>query len=89
VVLRFDGERSHAGDVAAVERAAEGQAFGGDEAKALAAYNAGAGRVKSAMAKAKESGGAWIDYMPEETRNYVGNITMKLHHPKFPQLQIS
>ena len=50
------------------------KAFGGDELKALAAYNAGAGRVKGALATAAKQGGSWMDYMPEETRNYVAKI---------------
>jgi len=42
--------------------------FGGDYAKALAAYNAGAGAVNSAVA---QGGGNWLAYMPAETQNYV------------------
>jgi soluble lytic murein transglycosylase-like protein len=45
--------------------------FGGDYAKALAAYNAGAGAVQSAVAAA---GGNWLSHMPAETRNYVAII---------------
>lgn len=39
--------------------------------KALAAYNAGPGRLRDAL-KAGEAG--WLDRMPEETRNYVRGI---------------
>lgn len=42
--------------------------FGGDYAKALAAYNAGGGAVQSAVAR---GGGNWLAYMPAETQNYV------------------
>jgi soluble lytic murein transglycosylase-like protein len=42
--------------------------FGGDYAKELAAYTAGAGAVNSAVA---QGGGNWLAYMPAETRNYV------------------
>ena len=45
--------------------------FGGDYAKALAAYNAGPGAVQSAVA----AGGAnWLAFMPAETQNYVAII---------------
>lgn len=45
--------------------------FGGDYAKALAAYNAGPGAVQSAVA----AGGAnWLAFMPAETQNYVAVI---------------
>lgn len=45
--------------------------FGGDYAKALAAYNAGAGAVYSAVA---QGGANWLAYMPAETQNYVAVI---------------
>lgn len=45
--------------------------FGGDYSKALAAYNAGAGAVDSAVA---QGGGNWLAYMPAETQNYVAVI---------------
>ncbi len=45
--------------------------FGGDYAKALAAYNAGSAAVNNAVA----TGGAnWLAYMPLETQNYVRKI---------------
>lgn len=45
--------------------------YGGDYAKALAAYNAGGGAVDSAVA----AGGAnWLAFMPAETQNYVAII---------------
>jgi murein DD-endopeptidase MepM/ murein hydrolase activator NlpD len=51
------------------------QEFGGDRAAALAAYNAGAGRVRQAMRRAgSESFAAYERYLPEETRNYVRRI---------------
>lgn len=45
--------------------------FGGDYAKALAAYNAGPGAVQSAVA---QGGGNWLAFMPAETQNYVAVI---------------
>lgn len=42
--------------------------FGGDYAKALAAYNAGPGAVQSAVAR---GGGNWLAFTPSETQNYV------------------
>ncbi len=42
--------------------------YGGNYAKALAAYNAGSGAVDNAVA----AGGAnWLSYLPAETQNYV------------------
>lgn len=45
--------------------------FGGDYAKALAAYNAGPGTVQSAVAR---GGGNWLGFTPSETQNYVHSI---------------
>jgi hypothetical protein len=45
--------------------------YGGDEAKALAAYNAGGGTVDWAVAN---YGGAWLAHMPRETQQYVASI---------------
>ncbi len=45
--------------------------FGGDKAKALAAYNAGHGRVKGAV---RRHGDDWLQHMPAETRNYVPSV---------------
>ncbi|GCE04373.1 lytic transglycosylase domain-containing protein [Dictyobacter aurantiacus] len=42
--------------------------YGGDYAKALAAYNAGSGSVDNAVAA---GGAAWLSYLPAETQNYV------------------
>ncbi|ALH82902.1 transglycosylase SLT domain-containing protein [Sphingopyxis macrogoltabida] len=41
--------------------------YGGDPAKAWAAYNAGPGRVDDAIA----GGGDWLSRLPKETRDYV------------------
>lgn len=45
--------------------------YGGDYAKALAAYNAGGGAVDSAVVA---GGGNWLAFMPAETQNYVAII---------------
>ena len=45
--------------------------FGGDNEKATAAYNAGAGRVNQAVKQADATGGNWTDYLPTETQNYL------------------
>jgi hypothetical protein len=48
--------------------------YGGDQAKALAAYNAGPGRVNDAVRK---HGADWLSHMPDETKNYVTKISAK------------
>ena len=45
--------------------------FGGDNEKATASYNAGAGRVNQAIKQADATGGNWTDYLPTETQNYL------------------
>jgi hypothetical protein len=48
----------------------------GDPGKAAAAYNAGPGRVRSAVATANAAGKPeeWINHVPAETRAYVGKF---------------
>lgn len=46
------------------------QSFGGDLAKAYAAYNAGPGATQEAIKKAGD-GGNWLALLPEETQGYV------------------
>ena len=48
--------------------------YGGDEAKAMAAYNAGPGALDVALKK----GGDWLKHMPAETQKYVKNGMDKL-----------
>lgn len=55
--------------------------YKGDAALALAAYNAGPGRVDEALEKAAKSGGNWLQHCPPETRNYVANGVRKLGTP--------
>ena len=55
--------------------------FGGDHDKAIAAYNAGEGRIGRAVDAARAHGNAddWLRYAPQETRDYVG----KYHAQQF------
>jgi hypothetical protein len=56
--------------------------FGGDVPKALAAYNAGAGRVKQAELRASARPGAdWMTFLPNETQDYVKAIMSKFAPP--------
>jgi hypothetical protein len=48
--------------------------FGGDQKKAVAAYNAGPGAVDRAVAKAAKNGGDFTAYLPAETQKYVQKI---------------
>jgi hypothetical protein len=48
--------------------------FGGDPEKGAAAYNAGPGRLREAMAMAAANGGSYKDYLPAETQDYLGKI---------------
>jgi soluble lytic murein transglycosylase-like protein len=52
------------------------QQFGGDTAKAVAAYNAGPGGVQGAVSRATAAGHpeAWQAYLPHETQAYVRNV---------------
>lgn len=52
--------------------------YGGDMAKAWAAYNAGPGKVDAAVDAAKKDGGNWLTAMPQETRDYVAKNTAAL-----------
>lgn len=42
--------------------------------QAVAAYNAGPGRVSKDIAKAKKNGGDWYENLPQETRNYLPKV---------------
>lgn len=49
--------------------------FGGDIAKAVAAYNAGPGGISNAVTQAQDSKrGTWVDYIPQETALYLSKI---------------
>ena len=50
--------------------------YGGDAEKALAAYNAGPGRIDQAMRQAAEKGGSWKDYIPAETQAYIPKFNL-------------
>jgi soluble lytic murein transglycosylase-like protein len=62
--------------IAALKAAAQMMAnsthrYGGDYAKALAAYNAGSGTVNYAV---NACGSAWMNCLPAETRHYIYTI---------------
>jgi len=48
--------------------------FGGNQEQAVAAYNAGPGRIEKAVARASATGGDWKNYIPLETQKYVRKI---------------
>jgi len=48
--------------------------YGGSEAKALAAYNAGEKTVNAAIQHAKASGMPWQTFLPYETQKYIATI---------------
>lgn len=45
--------------------------FGGNVNYAMAAYNAGPGATRKAIAKAKQEGTDWLEELPQETQDYV------------------
>ncbi len=53
------------------------QQYQGDYAKALAAYNGGAGHVASAEQRAADAGEGdqWMNYLSTESRQYIQTIT--------------
>lgn len=53
--------------------------YGGDLSKALAAYNAGPGRLDEVIKQAEKDGkpDQWLSYLPQETRDYVSKIKLK------------
>jgi hypothetical protein len=48
--------------------------FHGNQEQAVAAYNAGPGKIERAVAKATQTGGDWKLYIPDETRKYITKI---------------
>ena len=49
--------------------------FGGDEKKAVAAYNYGPANVQKVIKKASTVAGAtWEDYLPKETKQYIKKV---------------
>ncbi|GCE14892.1 lytic transglycosylase domain-containing protein [Tengunoibacter tsumagoiensis] len=59
----LDGAARHMADLSRM--------YGGDYAKALAAYNAGPGNVNAAV---RAGGANWLAYTPGETQHYVHTI---------------
>lgn len=55
--------------------------FKGDRSKALAAYNAGHGTVKTAVGS---HGDDWLAHMPKETRDYVASINQAVGSDPVP-----
>lgn len=53
--------------------------YGGDMAKAWAAYNGGPGTVDNAIADARKNGGDWLARMPKETQAYVSKNVAALN----------
>lgn len=58
--------------------------FDGDIDKALAGYNAGAGGVDRAVTMARQAGGDWRRFIPDETKEYLSAITSRLSAPASP-----
>lgn len=52
----------------------------GDPIIGAAAYNAGPGRVRKALASAAKSGEPWVKYLPEETRQYIAGLDTERTH---------
>lgn len=46
----------------------------GDPIKGAAAYNAGPGAFRAALASAEQAGEPWLKYLPTETQNYVQSL---------------
>ena len=67
------------------------QDFGGDERKALAAYNAGPGALRTAERKAREAGtpDSWLSFLPKETQDYVPIILKGLPQDTPPAQQLA
>lgn len=58
----------------------------GDPAKALAAYNAGPEMVSRVVSS---YGDHWLNYLPNETRDYVARITSRAGAPSQPMLALA
>jgi hypothetical protein len=50
----------------------------GDVFKAMAAYNAGQGRVQSAERRAAATGQPWTAFLPQETQNYIPQVMSRM-----------
>ena len=61
--------------------------FNGDPYKAAAAYNAGPGRVDSAVKQAQEKGGDYRDYLPAETKAYLNKL-QGMNHAQISQVAL-
>lgn len=56
--------------------------FGGDNTKAVAAYNAGPGRIRQAVAK---HGAQWAEHIPAETKDYIRKVLGNDPLPSAPE----
>jgi Transglycosylase SLT domain len=51
--------------------------FNGDYSKALAAYNYGPAGVKKAIEKGEKLGHSWVNFVPQETQDYIKKVVGK------------
>jgi len=49
----------------------------GDPLIAAGAYNCGPGAMDKALERARYEGGSWMDYVPNETKDYVRNVAAR------------
>lgn len=72
---RFENDAAYNRQLGEAYYRAQLRRFGGDERKAIAAYNAGPGGVQQAVRAARSTGGHWEDHLPTETKDYLAKVT--------------